>query len=128
MTSDVGRGTRWACAAALAAEVLASGVAAGAGTSFVVPDAEPPVALAVAVDERPGVVRLRVALPDDVPPESVEIQVDGRDVMVLMEDVAGRPRHAQSLRLSRAVVVRDAEANYADDGLLTVTLRVGSGG
>jgi hypothetical protein len=79
--------------------------------------------LRVVVTERPGVVRLRVLLPEDVPAGSVEVQVTGRRIVVLAQDVAGRQRRSRSLRSAQAVVEDGAEADYEPDGSLIIRLR-----
>jgi hypothetical protein len=81
------------------------------------------IELPVVVSERPGVVRLRVLLPDDVPPGSIEVQVAGRSVVVLGQTVGGGQRRSRLLRVSQAVVEEGAQAALESDGSLTVILR-----
>jgi hypothetical protein len=79
--------------------------------------------LPVLVTTTPGMVRLHVLLPEDVPPGSVEVQLVGRNVVVLAQDIRGRQRRSRSLRLSEAAVEDGAQADYEPDGSLTITLR-----
>ena len=82
-----------------------------------------PPELPVQVTETPATVRLRVLLPDDVPPGSVEVQLAGRKVVVLGRSVHGKRVRSRSLRLSEAVVEDGAQADYDPDGSLTITLQ-----
>ena len=84
---------------------------------------KPAPALPVEVTETPATVRLRVLLPDDVPPGTVEVQLAGRKVVVLARTVHGKRVRSSSLRLSEEAVEDDAEADFAPDGSLTITLQ-----
>jgi len=84
---------------------------------------EPSPALPVQVTETPATVRLRVLLPDNVPPGSVEVQLAGRKVVVLARTVHGKRIRSRALRLSEEAVEDDAEADFSPDGSLTITLQ-----
>jgi len=88
-------------------------------------DPEPitPSELSVQVTEMPETVRLRVALPEDVLPGSVEVQLARRDVVVIARGNAGRQLRSRSFWLSETAVEDGAQADYEPDGSLTVTLR-----
>jgi len=79
--------------------------------------------LPVLVSETPGMVRLRVLLPEDVPPGSVEVRLAGRKVVVLARGIDGRQLRSRSLRLADAPVEGGAQADYQPDGSLTITLQ-----
>jgi len=79
--------------------------------------------LPVQVTETPKGVRLRVFLPEDVPPGSVEVQLSGRDVVVIAQGNGGRQLRSRSLWLSETAVEDGAQADYEPDGSLTITLR-----
>jgi HSP20 family molecular chaperone IbpA len=79
--------------------------------------------LPVLVTETPERVRLHILLPDDVPPGSVEVQLAGRDVVVVAQGSGGRHLRSRSLWLSEAAVEDGAQADYEPDGSLTITLR-----
>lgn len=84
---------------------------------------EPSPALPVQVTETPATVRLRILLPGNVPPGSVEVQLAGRKVVVLARTVHGKRLRSRALRLSEEAVEDDAEADFAPDGSLTITLQ-----
>jgi HSP20 family molecular chaperone IbpA len=84
---------------------------------------EPSPALPVEVTETPATVRLRVLLPGNVPPGSVEVQLAGRKVVVLARTVHGKRIRSRALRLSEEAVEDDAEADFSPDGSLTITLQ-----
>jgi HSP20 family molecular chaperone IbpA len=98
-------------------------VAQAAAASAAGPGATGSAELRVVVSEQPGVVRLRVLLPDDVPPGSVEVQLAGRSVIVLGQGIDGRRRRSRRLQLCQPVVEDSARAEYEPDGSLTITLR-----
>jgi HSP20 family molecular chaperone IbpA len=79
--------------------------------------------LPVLVTETPERVRLRVLLPEDVPLGSVEIQLAGRNVVVIAQGSGGRQLRSRSLWLSEAAVEDGVQAAYESDGSLTITLR-----
>ncbi len=79
--------------------------------------------LRVVVAEVPGVVRLRILLPEDAQPGSVDVRLTGRDVVVVAQGAGGRELRSRLLRLSQSVVGDGAQADYEPDGSLTVTLR-----
>jgi HSP20 family molecular chaperone IbpA len=79
--------------------------------------------LAVLVSETPATVRLHVLLPDNVPPGSVEVRLNGRKVIVLASTAGGRRLRSKSLRLSEEATEEGAEADYEADGSLTITLQ-----
>ena len=80
-------------------------------------------ALPVQVSETAATVRLRILLPENVPPGSVEVQLAGRKVVVLARTVHGKRLRSRSLRLSEEAVEDDAEADFAPDGSLTIVLQ-----
>jgi len=79
--------------------------------------------LPLLVTETPGMVRLRVLLPEDVPPGSVEVRLAGRKVVVLARGIDGRQLRSRSLRLADAPFEGGAQADYEPDGSLTITLQ-----
>jgi len=87
------------------------------------PESITPSELPVLVTETPERVRLRVLLPEDVPPGSVEVQLAGRNVVVIAQGSGGRQLRSRSLWLSEAAVEDGAQADYESDGSLTITLR-----
>ena len=87
------------------------------------PESIPGSELPVLVTETRETVRLRVLLAEDVPPGSVEVQLAGRDVVVVARGTGGRQLRSRSFWLSEAVVEDGAEADYEPDGSLTITLR-----
>ncbi len=88
-------------------------------------DPEPviPSELPVQATETPQGIRLRVFLPEDVPPGSVELQLAGRDVVVIAQGSGGRALRSRSLWLSETAVEDGAQVDYEPDGSLTITLR-----
>jgi HSP20 family molecular chaperone IbpA len=82
-----------------------------------------PSGLPVRVSETPATVRLHVLLPDNVPPGSVEVRLNGHKVIVLASTVGGRRLRSRSLRLSEEATEEGAEADYEADGSLTITLQ-----
>ena len=98
-------------------------VAQEAAGSAAVAGATGSAELRVVVSEQPGLVRLRVLLPDDVPPGSVEVQVAERTVVVLGRGTDGTRRRSRRLQLFQPVVEEGARAEYEPDGWLTITLR-----
>src|SRR5262245_45651499 len=75
------------------------------------PESATPSELPVLVTETPENVHLRVLLPEDVPPGSVEVQLAGRDVVVIAQGSGGRQLRSRSLWLSEAAVEDDARAD-----------------
>jgi HSP20 family molecular chaperone IbpA len=102
------------------AAALVVGVALLARADEQPPD---PSRLPVQVTETPATVRLRILLPDDVPPGSVEVQLAGRKVVVLGRTVRGQRVRSRAIRLSEEAVEDGAEADYDPDGSLTITLQ-----
>jgi HSP20 family molecular chaperone IbpA len=84
---------------------------------------DPSAQLPVQVTETPATVRLRVLLPENVPPGSVEVQLAGRKVVVLARTARGKRVRSRALRLSEEAVEDGAEADYNPDGSLTITLQ-----
>jgi len=82
-----------------------------------------PSGLPVRVSETPATVRLHVLLPDNVPPGSVEVRLNGHKVIVLASTVGGQRLRSRSLRLSEEATEEGAEADYEADGSLTITLQ-----
>lgn len=78
--------------------------------------------LAVEVVEQPGIVRLRILLPPDVPPASIEVQLGDRSIVVQGRDLSGRQLRSRRLKLSQPVVEAGATADYEPDGSLTIRL------
>jgi HSP20 family molecular chaperone IbpA len=105
--------------------VLVAGVILFAHADSQAADLEPitPSELPVQVTETPEGIRLRVFLPEDVPPGSVEVRLAGRDVVVIAQGNGGRPLCSRSLWLSETAVEDGAQADYEPDGSLTITLR-----
>ena len=105
--------------------VLVAGVILFAHADGRAADPQPitPSELPVQVTETPQEIRLRVFLPQDVPPGSVEVQLAGRDVAVIAQGNGGRQLRSRSLWLSETAVEDGAQADYEPDGSLTITLR-----
>jgi hypothetical protein len=79
--------------------------------------------LRVVVSEAPGTVRLTIALTEDVDPGSVEVQIEGRTIVVVARDAGGRPVRSRPLRPVQEAVEEGAEATWDADGRsLTITL------
>ena len=112
-------GARIALALCAGLALLAS--APATSTSFV------PFELPVMVEEHPGLVRINVALPPGVSPDSIEVQVDGRDLVVLGSR-HGLPVRSRPMRLSHPMIARGAQVDFESDGSLTVTLHADTGG
>ena len=72
--------------------------------------------------ETPGAVRLRVQLPEDVEPGSVEVQLAGREVAVVARSASGEQLRSESHRLTEPAVEDGAEADWEPDGSVTITL------
>jgi len=104
----------------VAGVVLFAHAVAGRATG---PESITPSELSVLVTETPERVRLRVLLPEDVPPGSVEVQLAGRNVVVIAQGSGGRQLRSRSLWLSEAAVEDGAQADYESDGSFTITLR-----
>ena len=104
----------------VAGVVLFAHAVAGPATG---PEWITPSELPVLVTETPERVRLRVLLPEDVPPGSVGVQLAGRNVVVIAQGSGGRQLRSRSLWLSEAAVEDGAQADYESDGSLTITLR-----
>ena len=83
---------------------------------------DPPSRLPVLVIETPGAVRLRVQLPEDVEPGSVEVQLAGSEVAVVARSASGEQLRSESHRLTEPAVEDGAEADWEADGSLTITL------
>ena len=87
-----------------------------------------PFELPVGVEERPGLVRLRVHVPADVPDSSVEVEVRGRRLVVFCRNRDGLPMRSREIPVTQAVSAVDAEVDFTDDGTLIVTLRAARDG
>jgi len=87
------------------------------------PESIPRSELPVLVTETRETVRLRVLLAEDVPPGSVEVELAGREVVVVARGSGGRQLRSRSFWLSEAGVEDGAEADYEPDGSLTITLQ-----
>ncbi len=108
-----------AFAAAGALVLVASSAGAGDGAARASPhEGELPVV----VSEAPGIVRLTIVRAEDVRPDSVEIQIDGRTMELVARDVRGRRLRSRPLRPLQEAVEDGAEASYDADGSLTITL------
>jgi HSP20 family molecular chaperone IbpA len=79
-------------------------------------------ALPVIVAETPDAVELRIRLPEDVDPGSVEVRLDGTQATVLARDGSGRELRSKVVQLERPAVEEGAVARY-EDGWLAVTLQ-----
>ena len=77
--------------------------------------------LPVAMTETPAAVRLEIALPEDVEPGSVEVELAGRDVAVVAHNARGEQIRSQPLHLSEPAVEDGVRADY-EAGSLVVTL------
>jgi HSP20 family molecular chaperone IbpA len=78
--------------------------------------------LPVMVDERPGLVRLHVLLPEGMSETSIEVRIAERDVIVVGRYPSGVPIRSRPIRLSQTVSPEGIDVSYADDGSLTITL------
>lgn len=78
--------------------------------------------LAVRVVEGDAAVRLRVAVPAGVDPDSVEVRLDGRSVTVLARDVTGRRLRSSPIVLREAPSESGARAIRRPDGSVTIVL------
>ena len=78
--------------------------------------------LPVFVTETPGAVRLRVQLPDDVEPGSVEVQLAGREVAVIARSATGEQLRSEPQHLAEPAVEDGAQADWEPDGSVTITL------
>ena len=88
-----------------------------------------PFELPVGVEERPGLVRLRVHLPRDVPESSLEVEIRGRNVVVLGRNLNGMLLRSREIPLSQSVSPAGVEVEFATDGVLVITLHaVAEGG
>jgi hypothetical protein len=81
-----------------------------------------PFELSVGVEERPGVVQLRLHVPPGVPESSIEVHIIGRDVVVHARDARGLLMRSRAIPLSQAVSSVAGEAEFAADGALVITL------
>ena len=81
-----------------------------------------PFELRVAVEESPGVVRLRVYVPQDVSDAAVDLEIRGRSVVVHARDRNGVSMRSREIPLSQTVSASDAEATFAPDGALIIVL------
>jgi hypothetical protein len=82
----------------------------------------PPSRLPVLVTETPGSVRLRIQLPEDVEPGSVEVQLAGSEIAVVARNASGEQIRSESHRLTEPAVEDGAEADWESDGSMTITL------
>ena len=83
---------------------------------------ERPMRLPVLVTETPRAVRLRIQLPEDVDPGSVEVQLAGREVAVVARSASGEQLRSETQRLSEPAVEDGAQADWEPDGTMTITL------
>ena len=79
--------------------------------------------LPVVVTETAETVRLRILVPDEVDPASVEVQLAGRKVVVVARRSNGASIRSRTLRLGADAAEQGATADYEPDGSLTVTLQ-----
>jgi HSP20 family molecular chaperone IbpA len=84
---------------------------------------DPPAVIRVQVRETPEVAIIRIRVPADVAPDSVDIVVNGRQVVVFARDREGRPLRSRIIRLRAPVVEEGAEADYEGSRWFVVTLR-----
>ena len=78
--------------------------------------------LPVAMTETPGAVRLEIAVPDDVEPGSIEVELAGLEVAVVARNTSGERIRSRPLRLSEPASEDGARADYEADGSVVVTL------
>ena len=83
-----------------------------------------PFELPVAVEDRPGVVRLRMHVPQGVPQSSIEVEITGRNVVVHGRDRNGLPMRSREIPLSQPVSSAYADTELSPDGALVITLHV----
>jgi hypothetical protein len=81
-----------------------------------------PFELRVSVEEKPGLVRLRMYVPEGVPESSVEVQIRGRNLVVHGRDRNGVLIRSREIPLSQVVRAAGVEADFAADGALIITL------
>jgi hypothetical protein len=81
-----------------------------------------PFELPVGVEEKPGLVRLRVHVPQDVPESSIEVEIRGRSLLVLGRDSHGLPLRSREITLSQDVSPAGVQADFSTDGDLIITL------
>lgn len=67
-------------------------------------------------------MRLRVAVPAGVDPDSLEIRLDGLSVTVLARDVSGRRVRSSPIVLREAPSETEARAIRRPDGTVTIVL------
>jgi len=79
--------------------------------------------IAVVVHETAAGARLRIHLPRDADPGSVEVQLDARTVRVVAADAGGKRLASEPIVLRHAVVESGATADYDGDGWLVIILR-----
>jgi len=83
-----------------------------------------PFELRVVVEDRPGLVRVHVLLPEGFPADSINVETGGKDLVVVGRDRNGVLVRSRPIRLSHPVSAKGAEARFEHDGSLTITLRV----
>jgi HSP20 family molecular chaperone IbpA len=66
---------------------------------------------------------LRIRVPASVAPDSVDVVVNGRQVVVLARDLEGRELRSRLIRLRAPVVEEGAEADYEGSRWFVVRLR-----
>jgi HSP20 family molecular chaperone IbpA len=86
------------------------------------PAQEPSVRLPVETRESDGNVRLLIRLPADVQPDSVELQLAVREIVVLARRTGGEEVRSGVILLGAPPSEDGVAAEVGDDGLLTVTL------
>ena len=81
-----------------------------------------PFELPVMVEERTGLVRLHVLLPDGMSETSLEVSIAERSVVVLGRHPSGAAMRSRSIRLSQTVSPQGIDVQFADDGSLIITM------
>src|SRR5215831_15583080 len=79
--------------------------------------------LPVETHESAESVRLRIRLPPEIEPDSVELELKGREVVVRARSSGGGDLRSGVIVLDEAPTEDGADAQLEDDGLLVVTLQ-----
>lgn len=109
--------------AAISILLMALALSRGHADSGPVAPADEVADLPVVVTETAETVRLRILVPEEVDPGSVEVQLAGREVVVVARRTSGISIRSKTLRLAEAAVEQGATADYEPDGSLTITLQ-----
>jgi HSP20 family molecular chaperone IbpA len=79
-------------------------------------------AIPVYVRETPASVRLTIHLPEGVEPDSVDVQLADRTVIVVARDATGREIRSSALHLEEPATEEGTTAQQEGGGWITVTL------